>query len=378
MSMPVPSAAPQVEESTPTAEVGSRLVVKDLRKHFPIRGGVFSTVRETVKAVDGVSFEIPPARTLGLVGESGCGKTTVGRALLRLIPATSGRVMFGDKNVLTAGGRDLRELRRKMQIIFQDPYGSLNPRMTIEQIVGEGIWLHGLAKGREIRDRVADLLKQTGLRPEAMTRYPHEFSGGQRQRVGIARALSVDPKFIVCDEPTSALDVSIRAQIINLLQDLREARGLSYLMISHDLGVVRHISDEVAVMYLGKIVEQAPVETLFGDTRHPYSLVLLTAIPVPNPKLRGTRTRIRSADADDTIPSPVKIPSGCPFHPRCPLYHAKGKPEECRTTIPELWPAQFHSDHLVACHFRDQSPEDRAAAYSSISTSSAPSAPPPG
>jgi oligopeptide transport system ATP-binding protein len=378
MSMPVPSAAPQVEESTPTAEVGSRLVVKDLRKHFPIRGGVFSTVRETVKAVDGVSFEIPPARTLGLVGESGCGKTTVGRALLRLIPATSGRVMFGDKNVLTAGGRDLRELRRKMQIIFQDPYGSLNPRMTIEQIVGEGIWLHGLAKGREIRDRVADLLKQTGLRPEAMTRYPHEFSGGQRQRVGIARALSVDPKFIVCDEPTSALDVSIRAQIINLLQDLREARGLSYLMISHDLGVVRHISDEVAVMYLGKIVEQAPVETLFGDTRHPYSLVLLTAIPVPNPKLRGTRTRIRSADADDTIPSPVKIPSGCPFHPRCPLYHAKGKPEECRTTIPELWPAQFHSDHLVACHFRDQSPEDRASAYSSISTSSAPSAPPPG
>jgi oligopeptide/dipeptide ABC transporter ATP-binding protein len=272
----------------------------------------------------------------------------------------------------------LRELRRKMQIIFQDPYGSLNPRMTIEQIVGEGIWLHGLAKGREIRDRVADLLKQTGLRPEAMTRYPHEFSGGQRQRVGIARALSVDPKFIVCDEPTSALDVSIRAQIINLLQDLREARGLSYLMISHDLGVVRHISDEVAVMYLGKIVEQAPVETLFGDTRHPYSLVLLTAIPVPNPKLRGTRTRIRSADADDTIPSPVKIPSGCPFHPRCPLYHAKGKPEECRTTIPELWPAQFHSDHLVACHFRDQSPEDRASAYSSISTSSAPSAPPPG
>ncbi len=375
MSIPVPSAAPQVEERAPKAEVGSRLVVKDLRKHFPIRGGVFSTVRETVKAVDGVSFEIPPARTLGLVGESGCGKTTVGRTLLRLIPATSGRVLFGEKNVLTAGGRDLRELRQKMQIIFQDPYGSLNPRMTIEQIVGEGLWLHGLAKGREIRDRVADLLKQTGLRPEAMTRYPHEFSGGQRQRVGIARALSVDPKFIVCDEPTSALDVSIRAQIINLLQDLREARGLSYLMISHDLGVVRHISDEVAVMYLGKIVEQAPVETLFSDTRHPYSLVLLTAIPVPNPKLRGTRTRVRSADADDTIPSPVKIPSGCPFHPRCPLYHAKGKPEECRTTIPELWPAQFHSDHLVACHFRDESPADRASAYSSISNTSAPSAP---
>lgn len=355
MSIKVPSAAAQSDEAVSSADSGARLVVKDLRKHFPIRGGVFSTVRETVKAVDGVSFEIPPARTLGLVGESGCGKTTVGRTLLRLIPATSGRVQFGDKNVLTAGGAELRELRRRMQIIFQDPYGSLNPRMTIEQIVGEGLWLHGLARGGEIRDRVADLLRQVGLRPEVMTRYPHEFSGGQRQRVGIARALSVDPKFIVCDEPTSALDVSIRAQIINLLEDLREARGLSYLMISHDLGVVRHISDEVAVMYLGKIVEQAPVEKLFGDTRHPYSLVLLTAIPVQNPRLRGKRVRVRSADADDTIPSPVKIPSGCPFHPRCPLYHAKGKPEECRTTIPELWPAEFHSDHLVACHFRDES-----------------------
>jgi oligopeptide transport system ATP-binding protein len=334
------------------------LVVKDLKKYFPIRGGVFATVRDHVKAVDGVSFEIGKGKTLGLVGESGCGKTTVGRSILQLIPPTGGRVEFEGKSVFTARGAALRELRQRMQIIFQDPYGSLHPRMTVEQIIGEGLRIHGLAKRGEIRDVVVDLLGQVGLRPEAATRYPHEFSGGQRQRIGIARALALEPRFIVCDEPTSALDVSIRAQIINLLEDLQAARGLSYLMISHDLGVVRHISDEVAVMYLGKIVEQAPTETLFRSPRHPYTHVLLSAIPVAHPRLKAQRKRVRSADTDDTIPSPVKIPSGCPFHPRCPVYAARGKPEECRNSIPGLWPAKRDPNHLVSCHFRDEDPAE--------------------
>ncbi len=333
------------------------LVVKDLKKFFPIRGGVFSRVRDHVKAVDGVSFEINRGKTLGLVGESGCGKTTVGRTILQLTPPTAGRVEFEGESVFSAHGAALRKLRRRMQIIFQDPYGSLHPRMTIEQIIAEGLRIHGLAKRHEIRDVVINLLGQVGLRPEAASRYPHEVSGGQRQRIGIARALALDPKFIVCDEPTSALDVSIRAQIINLLEDLQAARGLSYLMISHDLGVVRHISDEVAVMYLGKIVEQAPTETLFRSPRHPYTHVLLSAIPVPHPRLKGRR-RVRSSDGDDTIPSPVKIPSGCPFHPRCPVYAARGKPEECRTTIPGLWPAGRNPQHIVSCHFRDENAGD--------------------
>ncbi len=333
----------------------SLLVVRDLKKHFPVRGGLFARVREYVKAVDGVTFSIAAGETLGLVGESGCGKTTVGRTILRLIPTTSGVVEFEGDDILRLDRQRLREKRRRMQIVFQDPYGSLNPRMTVEQIVGEALEVHGVARGSPLRDEVALLLSQVGLRPEVMNRYPHEFSGGQRQRIGVARAIALKPAFIVCDEPTSALDVSIRAQIINLLQDLQAARGLSYLMISHDLGVVRHISSAVAVMYLGKIVEQAPTEALYGNPRHPYTQVLLSAIPVPNPRLRNDpNRRVRPLDADDTVPSPINIPSGCPFHPRCPLYAAKGKPVECRTTMPELAPLKSEPGHLVRCHFAEE------------------------
>src|SRR5437868_3814040 len=273
------------------------LVVRDLKKHFPVRGGLFSRIHEHVKAVDGVTFSIGKGETLGLVGESGCGKTTVGRAILRLVPATAGSVEFEGDDILQLDRHKLREKRRRMQIVFQDPNGSLNPRMTIEQIVGEALEVHGLARGAALREEVALLLSQVGLRPEVMNRYPHEFSGGQRQRIGVARAIALKPAFIVCDEPTSALDVSIRAQIINLLQDLQAARHLSYLMISHDLGVVRHISSAVAVMYLGKIVEQAPTEALYGDPRHPYTQVLLAAIPIPNPRLRRARdSRVQTLD----------------------------------------------------------------------------------
>jgi oligopeptide/dipeptide ABC transporter ATP-binding protein len=331
------------------------LAVRDLKKHFPIRGGLFSRVREYVKAVDGVTFSIGKGQTLGLVGESGCGKTTVGRAILRLIPATAGAVEFEGDDILQLDRRQLREKRRRMQIVFQDPNGSLNPRMTIEQIVGEPLEVHGIARGAALREEVAQLLSQVGLRPEVMNRYPHEFSGGQRQRIAVARAIVLKPAFIVCDEPTSALDVSIRAQIINLLQDLQAARGLSYLMISHDLGVVRHISNAVAVMYLGKIVEQAPTETLYSNPRHPYTQVLLSAIPVPNPRLRNAANRrVKSLDTDDAVPSPINIPSGCPFHPRCPLYAAKGKPAECRSTMPELAPLKSQPDHVVRCHFAEE------------------------
>ncbi|RPI80606.1 MAG: ATP-binding cassette domain-containing protein, partial [Planctomycetaceae bacterium] len=250
----------------------------------------------------------------------------------------------------------LRQVRRRMQLIFQDPYGSLNPRMTVEQIVGEPLWYHRVSRGSELRDRVAELLRQVGLRPEAAGRYPHEFSGGQRQRIGIARALALEPAFIVCDEPTSALDVSIRAQIVNLLQDLQQARGLSYLMISHDLGVVRHISSTVAVMYLGKIVEQAPTEPLYETPRHPYTQLLLGAIPVPDPRQRGRRLHGAAVVAgDDSVPSPVNLPPGCAFHPRCPLYQRLGRPPQCVATIPELRAMPGEPAHLVRCHFAEQS-----------------------
>jgi len=323
------------------------LVVDRLCKYFPVRRGVFARVKQWVKAVDDVSFTINKGETLGLVGESGCGKTTVGRTLLRLIPATSGSVTFDGFSLLTLDRRELRALRRRMPIIFQDPYGSVNPRMTVGSTVGEPLRIHGLKKGRQLRERVVELLRQVGLPADAIHRYPHEFSGGQRQRVGIARALALNPSFLVCDEPTSALDVSVRAQVINLLQDLQRQMGLSYLMISHDLGAVRHISKQVAVMYLGRIVEQAPTAALYDAPRHPYTHVLLSAIPVPDP----TQRRPRVTAVDDDIPSPINVPSGCAFHPRCPLYELLGKPENCRRELPKLEPIEPGSPHLVRCHY---------------------------
>jgi oligopeptide transport system ATP-binding protein len=297
------------------AETGTPLVeVRDLRTYFPIRRGVLSRTVGHVKAVDGVSFDVPAGRTLGLVGESGCGKTTVGRTLLRLIPATGGTVRFKGDDFFAPRGNALRRLRRRMQIVFQDPVSSLNPRMTIGSIIGEPIEVHGIAKGRAKLDLVASLLSRVGLDPTYAARYPHEFSGGQRQRIGIARALSLSPDFIVCDEPVSALDVSIQSQILNLLDDLQQERGIAYLFIAHNLAVVEHFSDEVAVMYLGRIVERAGSAELYANPKHPYTRSLLSAVPEPNP--RPTKRRIVLAGE---VPSPSNPPTGCHFHPRCPL-----------------------------------------------------------
>lgn len=337
-------AAPTAESSVAAPPL---VVVDRLCKYFPVRRGVFARVKQWVKAVDDVSFKIAKGETLGLVGESGCGKTTVGRTLLRLTPATGGSVTFDGVALLSLARRELRPLRRRMQIIFQDPYGSLNPRMTVGATVGEPLWVHGIKNGKALRDQVVELLHQVGMPADAVHRYPHEFSGGQRQRIGIARALALNPSFLVCDEPTSALDVSVRAQVINLLQDLQRRMGLSYLMISHDLGAVRHISKQVAVMYLGRIVEQAPTAALYDAPRHPYTRVLLSAIPVPDP----TERRNRVTAVDDEIPSPINVPTGCAFHPRCPLYELLGKPENCRRELPKLEPIEPGSPHLVRCHY---------------------------
>lgn len=347
-------ASPPIPTST---AVEPLLVVDRLCKYFPVRRGVFARVKQWVKAVDDVSFTIAKGETLGLVGESGCGKTTVGRTLLRLIPATSGRVTFDGRPILQLPRSELRPLRRRMQIIFQDPYGSLNPRMTVGAAVGEPLRIHGVHGGLELRNRVAQLLQQVGMPSDAVNRYPHEFSGGQRQRIGIARALALDPAFIVCDEPTSALDVSIRAQVINLLQDLQRRLGLSYLMISHDLAAVRHISKQVAVMYLGRIVEQAPTVALYDAPRHPYTHVLLSAIPLPDPEKR----RPRITAVDDEIPSPINVPSGCAFHPRCPLYELLGRPERCRAELPKLEPIEPESAHQVRCHYHHETAKLNAA-----------------
>jgi oligopeptide transport system ATP-binding protein len=296
-------------------QVGTPLVeVRNLMTYFPIRKGVLSRTVGHVKAVDGVSFDVPAGKTLGLVGESGCGKTTVGRTLLRLIPATAGTVRFKGDDFFAPTGRALRHLRRKMQIVFQDPVSSLNPRMTIGSIIGEPIEVHGIATGLAKRELVASLLSRVGLDPSYAARYPHEFSGGQRQRIGIARALSLSPDFIVCDEPVSALDVSIQSQILNLLDDLQQERGIAYLFIAHNLAVVEHFSDEVAVMYLGRIVEKASSTELYANPKHPYTKSLLSAVPEPNP--RPTKRRIVLAGE---VPSPSNPPTGCHFHPRCPL-----------------------------------------------------------
>ncbi|MBM3389049.1 MAG: dipeptide ABC transporter ATP-binding protein [Betaproteobacteria bacterium] len=321
---------------------GPLLQVRDLVKRFPVRSSLLRRTTAQVHAVDGVSFDLIKGQTLGVVGESGCGKSTMARCILRLIEPTSGQVVFDGQDVTTADRSELRALARQMQIIFQDPFASLNPRMTVGAIIGEGLLIHGLAHGRsEVADRVTELLTMVGLSKDQMRRYPHEFSGGQRQRIGIARALAVQPRMIVCDEAVSALDVSIQAQVINLLQDLQEQLGLTYVFIAHDLSVVEHTSNRVAVMYLGRIVEMADARDLYAQPKHPYTESLLSAVPVPDPRVKRRRTVLQG-----DVPSPIHPPSGCHFHTRCPI----AQEGLCDRERPQLKSAG--EGHTVACHLR--------------------------
>jgi peptide/nickel transport system ATP-binding protein/oligopeptide transport system ATP-binding protein len=320
------------------------LEVEDLKMYFPIRRGLLSRTVGQVYAVDGVSFSISSGETLGLVGESGCGKSTAGKAILKLIEPTAGRIKLHGNDITDLSPAEMRPYRRELQVIFQDPYSSLNPRLSAGAIVGEPLTNYGIAKGREVEDRVAGLFKRVGLRPEQMRRYPHEFSGGQRQRLGIARALALNPKLIVGDEPVSALDVSVQAQVINLLMDLQDEYGLSYLFIAHDLAVVEHISHRVAVMYLGKIVELTDKKSLFVEPLHPYTEALLSAVPLPEPPPAGA-ARARIILSGD-VPSPINPPSGCRFHTRCPYVF-----DRCKTAEPAF--QQVKPGHWVACHLRE-------------------------
>jgi oligopeptide transport system ATP-binding protein len=345
----MPEARPTMANTAKGTATGNLVDVENLKVYFPIRAGMFQRTIGSVKAVDDISFEVRHGETLGLVGESGCGKSTTGRAVIRLREPTGGRVLFDGVDLGTIDKNKLRRMRRRMQIIFQDPYSSLDPRMTVGSIIAEPIETHNLKKGNARRERVAELLEMVGLDPRYVNRYPHEFSGGQRQRIGVARALAVEPEFIVCDEPISALDVSIQAQVLNLLMELRERLNLTYLFIAHDLSVVKHVSDRVAVMYLGKIVELAPPDSLYTSPAHPYTRALLSAVPVPDPVSERRRKRVI---LKGDVPSPVNPPSGCRFHTRCWLYERLGKPENCRTDDPPLRVLQ--GDHRAACHYAEE------------------------
>jgi peptide/nickel transport system ATP-binding protein/oligopeptide transport system ATP-binding protein len=316
------------------------VVVEDLKKYFPVKSGLLQRVTAQVKAVDGVSFTVKAGECLGLVGESGCGKTTVGRTILRLIEPTAGTVLFEGQDIAKADAKTLKAMRRNMQIIFQDPYSSLDPRVPIGESISEGLLIHGMKDARERNRIVVDMLKKVGMEEYHSRRYPHEFSGGQRQRIGIARALALQPKFIVCDEPVSALDVSIQSQVLNILRDLQHEFGLTYLFIAHNLSVVEHISDRVAVMYLGKMVELTTREEMFRDPRHPYTQALMSAIPIPDPKIKRTRIILKG-----DVPSPLNPPSGCRFHTRCPIAQL----DVCSVQDPEF--REIKPGHWVACHF---------------------------
>ena len=345
---------------TQTSDADVLVKVTDLFKHFPVQSGALRRSRDYVHAVDGVSLEVRRGETLGLVGETGCGKSTLARCIARLHPLTSGTVEFEGRDISRLRPRQLRPIRREMQMIFQDPYGSLNPKRRVGSIIGDPYAIHGIADGSERKRRVQELMELVGLNPEHYNRFPAEFSGGQRQRIGVARALALNPKLVICDEPVSALDVSVQAQILNLLSDLQERLNLTYIFISHDLSVVRHVSDRVMLMYLGKIVESGPSEEIYGHPRHPYSNALLSAVPLPDPKEVDSRTQIVLAG---DVPSPINPPSGCRFHPRCP----KAQPrcvEDDPVLMPHLGDAALHT---VACHFPVADGENLADAKPGLS-----------